>query len=193
MSRSLLKAINGRGNAGTVTIGNFLAELGDRSFGWSILLFSLINLLPMPYGSTMITAIPPILLSLQMALGFTHIRLPRFINRRSVSRGSMRRTVIKLRPLMRPIERMIRPRHLWLFQPRNERFMGLLLLAVSIALFLPLPLSGWIPAFALFITGFGLVERDGLVTLIGLIVGVLSILITIAVAISLAAGAAALI
>ena len=191
MSWALLRAINGRHDGGCVSIGGFLAELGDRSFGWSILLFSIINLLPMPFGSTMITAIPVILITAQMALGFSHIRLPGFINRRPISRAGLRRVVIRLRPMVRPIERIIRPRYVWLFQPNAERLMGLLLLAVAIALFLPLPLSGWIPAFALFVSAFGLVERDGLVTMIGLGFGVASIVITIVVAVSLAAGAAA--
>ena len=191
MSRSLLRAINGRRDTGAVTIGTFLADLGDRSFGWSLVLFSIVNLLPMPYGSTLITALPLILLTVQMALGFRHVHLPGFFNRRPVSRAGMRRAVIRLRPLTRPIERIIRPRHEWLFQPNFERLMGLLLLVVSVALFLPLPLSGWIPAFALFVSGFGLVERDGLVTMIGLAMGIVAIVVTIIVALSLAAGAAA--
>ena len=191
MSRSLLRAINGRRDTGTVTIGTFLANLGDRSFGWSLVLFSIVNLLPMPYGSTLITALPLILLTVQMALGFRHVHLPGLVNRRPVSRAGLRRAVIRLRPLTRPIERVIRPRHEWLFQPNFERLMGLLLLVVSVALFLPLPLSGWIPAFALFVSGFGFVERDGLVTMIGLVMGIVAILVTIIVALSLAAGAAA--
>jgi hypothetical protein len=100
--------------------------------------------------------------------------------------------VLRLQPVIRPIEKIVRTRHVWLFRPKNERIIGFLLLAVSLALFVPIPLSGFIPATALFITAFGLVERDGLVTLAGVVFGVISILITLVVGGMLWAGVYAL-
>src|SRR3546814_21177648 len=55
-------------------------------------------------------------------------------------------------------------------------------------LFLPIPLSGFIPAFALFIAGVGLAERDGVVTLLGLAIGLASIAITLVAGITLFLG-----
>ncbi|MEJ2015999.1 MAG: exopolysaccharide biosynthesis protein, partial [Limibacillus sp.] len=51
-----------------------------------------------------------------------------------------------------------------------------------LALFLPIPLSGYGPAIAIFISSLGLVERDGVVLMIGLAVGVLAVVITIVMA-----------
>jgi hypothetical protein len=192
MSRSLLQAVNRRRDAHDMSIEAILAELGDRSFGWAILLFATVNMLPMPIGSTTITAIPLLLLTGQMALGFHHVQLPGFVTRRRVSRSGFRKLVFFLKPVMRPIERVVRPRHVWLFRKDRERLIAMLLLCVSVALFLPIPLSGWIPAIAILVTAFGLVERDGIVTLIGLAVGAVSIVITAAVVVSLASGAKAL-
>jgi hypothetical protein len=42
----------------------------------------------------------------------------------------------------------------------------------------PIPLSSYLPAIALFVAGIGLVERDGVVTLIGAAFGVVSIVVT---------------
>jgi hypothetical protein len=179
MSRTLFRAAGRRAKTDSLSVGALISGLGDRSFGWSILLFSLVNLIPMPIGSNMITALPLILLTGQMAAGFDHVRLPTFITRREVHRKGFQRVVLRLKPLIRWIEKIVRTRHVWLFQPKNERMIGFLLLAVSLALFLPIPLSGFIPATALFITAFGLIERDGLVTLSGLALGVISILITL--------------
>ena len=192
MSRTLFRAASWQAKTDSLSVGALISGLGDRSFGWSILLFSLVNLIPMPIGSNMITALPLILLTGQMAAGFDHIRLPGFITRHRVNRRGFQRVVLRLKPAIRWIEKIVRPRHVWLFRPKNERIIGLLLLAVSLALFLPIPLSGFIPAIALFITAFGLIERDGLVTLSGIALGVISILITLIVGGMLWAGAYAL-
>lgn len=187
MSRTLFRAAGRRAEKDLVSISTLIAGLGDRSFGWSILLFALVNLIPMPFG--VITAIPLILLSAQMAAGFQHVRLPAFITRREINRKGFQRVVLRLKPVIRRIETIVRPRHLWLFQPKNERLMGLFLLAVSLALFVPIPLSGFIPAISLFVTSFGLIERDGLVTLSGIVLGGISIVITLVVGAMLVIGA----
>lgn len=187
MSRTLFRAAGRRAEKDLVSISTLIAGLGDRSFGWSILLFALVNLIPMPFG--VITAIPLILLSAQMAAGFQHVRLPAFITRREINRKGFQRVVLRLKPVIRRIEMIVRPRHLWLFQPKNERLMGLFLLAVSLALFVPIPLSGFIPAISLFVTSFGLIERDGLVTLSGIVLGGISIVITLVVGAMLVIGA----
>jgi hypothetical protein len=179
MSRTLFRAASRRAQAESLSVGALIAGFGDRSFGWSILLFSLVNFIPMPIGTNMVTALPLILLSGQMAAGFDHVRLPRFITRREVNRRGFQRVVLWLEPVLQSIEKLVRTRHVWLFRPKNERIIGFLLLAVSLALFVPIPLNGFIPAMALFVTSFGLVERDGLVTLAGIVLGVISILITL--------------
>jgi hypothetical protein len=190
MSRTLFRAAGRRAEADLVSISTLIAGLGDRSFGWSVLLFALVNLIPMPFG--MITALPLILLTGQMAAGFEHVRLPGFITRLRLNRKGFQRVVLRLRPLIRQIEKIVRPRHVWLFQPQNERLIGLLLLVVSLALFIPIPLTGFIPAIALFVTAFGLIERDGIVTLSGIALGVIAIIVTLSMVGMLVLGAQAL-
>jgi hypothetical protein len=190
MSRTLFRAAGRRAEADLVSISTLIAGLGDRSFGWSVLLFALVNLIPMPFG--MITALPLILLTGQMAAGFEHVRLPAFITRLRLNRKGFQRVVLRLRPLIRQIEKIVRPRHVWLFQPQNERLIGLLLLVVSLALFIPIPLTGFIPAIALFVTAFGLIERDGIVTLSGIALGVIAIIVTLSMVGMLVLGAQAL-
>lgn len=178
LSRRLFRVAGERGAPGDLTLGEVISGLGDRSFGWLILLFSLINLMPWPPGSTLILGIPLVLVTGQMALGLRQVRLPSFITRRQVNRKTFQRVVLRLRPLIRPIERVVRPRHEYVFAPGPERALGVFLFCVAVALFLPIPLSAYGPAIALFVTGFGLVERDGLVTLAGAALGVVAIVVT---------------
>jgi len=193
LSFFLLRVVRRPGLAPRVSITELLNDLGDRSFGWAIILFSLVNLLPLPIGATLLTALPLILLAAQMSLGYRQVQLPGIIGRRTVARTSLRRAIHAARPVSRRIERIIKPRKLWVFYPKNERMTGIALLLVSLALFLPLPLSGWFPAISLLVCSFGMVERDGMVVLLGLALGVISILITILVAFTVVLGAEAVI
>jgi hypothetical protein len=191
ISRLLLGAVNRERAEPDVMVADLLAELGDRSFGWAMLLFALINLLPLPIGSTLITALPLMVITLQMAFGFDYVRLPRFLTKRRISRAGLRRMIFRLRPVTRRIDKVIRPRHTWLFSHQRERMLGVALFFVALALFMPIPFSGWFPAFALMISAFGIIERDGLVTLIGVSLGIFSIALTAEVVLSLVAGARA--
>lgn len=192
VSRTLFRAAGTRSDGDEVSVGTMILGLGDRSFGWSIVLFSLVNMVPMPVGSTLITAIPLLLLTAQMALGLRHIALPKFVSRIKVGRRRFKGVVMRMKPVLRRIERVVRPRLLFLFSRRNERLVGALLFAVAFALFMPMPGSGFIPATALLISAIGLVERDGVVLTAGMGLGVVSIIITVIVAGALIAGIEAL-
>jgi hypothetical protein len=192
VSRRLFRAAGKPFDPDETSINTMILGLGDRSFGWTILLFSLVNMVPMPVGSTLITAIPLLLLTGQMALGLQHIALPDFIKRIRISRRRFKGVVVRLKPLFRPIERFVRPRLLWLFSRRNEQLAGVMLFAVAAALFLPMPGSGFVPATALLISAIGLIERDGVLLIGGLVLGVIAILVTAVVAMALLSGLMAL-
>ncbi|WP_339948218.1 exopolysaccharide biosynthesis protein [uncultured Albimonas sp.] len=182
---SLLRAVNVRRGAQKITVGEILEALGERSFGWTMLLFAIVNMLPLPIGSTLLTAIPLIILSLQLTLGRRSVALPRRVMALQVSRQAFRRGVHRLRPVMRAVERVLKPRFPAPFAPGRERLLGALLLLISVTLFLPIPLSAWGPAISLLICAFGLIEQDGLVLLGGLAAGAISIAITVAVVLAI--------
>ena len=69
----------------------------------------------------------------------------------------------------RAVERVLKPRFPAPFAPGRERLMGAMLLLISVALFLPIPLSAWGPAISILICAFGLIEEDGVVLLAGFI------------------------
>lgn len=193
LSLPILRTSRNQHRAGTLTLGNLLSELGETSFGWAIVVFSLLTLLPLPPGSSLITALPLLVTTGQIILGYPHVKLPGPLARLRLDPVKLRRTVLRLRPVTRRLERILTPRYTPLFARRNERFLGVLLFVIAFALFLPVPFSGWFPAVSLFIFGVGLVERDGLVASLGLAFGGLSVLLTLAIMMSLARGAEAMI
>ncbi|MBK1635531.1 exopolysaccharide biosynthesis protein [Rhodovulum adriaticum] len=188
LSMPILRQSRAHDAAGTLTLGNLVEGLGDRSFGWAIVVFSLVTLLPLPPGSSLITALPVLLTTSQMVLGLPHVRLPNRLSRTTINHDKLRRTVLRLRPVTRRLERHLTPRFEGLFAPRHERLLGLALFVIAFTLFLPIPFSGWFPAVSLFIFGVGLIERDGIIASLGLLSGATSVLLTIFIATSLAAG-----
>ena len=104
----------------TITLGEILEDLGERSFGWCLFVFTLISLLPLPIGSNMLTALPVIWVAGQMAAGYHHIHLPRIMTDRAFKRRSVRATIHRFRFLLRPLERIAHPRRPELFTPSRE-------------------------------------------------------------------------
>lgn len=178
LSLPIIRASRSQHQSGRLTVGSLLSGLGEASFGWALVVLSLVNLLPLPPGFTLLTAIPLLVASAQVCLGYPSIRLPRKFADLHLDHDKLRRTVLRLRPLTRRLERLLQKRHRYVFKQGNARPLGGLLFAISFALFLPLPLSGWFPAISLFVVGVGLVEEDGLVAIAGLIFGTLSIGLT---------------
>jgi hypothetical protein len=189
LTRALLRASGKRQGEETISLDELIGNLGEHSFGWCLLLFAMVNLTPLPIGSNVITAIPLILLTAQMTFGCRHVRLPGIVTKRRVPRSAFRRLVLRARPAIRLLERMARPRHAAIFSTNYYRIISGLLLAFSIALFLPIPLSGFIPAASLFLAAVGIIAGDGLAMLMSLVLGMVSIAITIGVAGAIVAAA----
>ncbi|WP_420557907.1 exopolysaccharide biosynthesis protein [Roseovarius sp.] len=191
LSLPILRASRRQHRVGELTLGALLSGLGETSFGWAVVVFSLVTLIPLPPGSTLITALPLLVTTGQMMAGYDHIRLPKRLAGLRIDPLKLRRAVLRLRPMTRKLERILVPRYTALFAPRNERPLGLLMFAIAFCLFLPLPLSGWFPALSLFIIGVGLVERDGLVSGLGLILGAASVFLTVLILFTIVEGAEA--
>lgn len=165
-------------NENRIHIGNLMRELGDQSFGWGLVLFALINMIPVPLGTNMVLSLPLLVIGLQMLLGFEVVRLPAFLSNRTLPRAGLNRMVARLRPLFRRIESLAKERHIWILEPGMRGLLGVAVVIMSLALAAPIPTSGWGPAFALFTIGIGMIERDGAIVLGGLVLSLLSLAFT---------------
>jgi hypothetical protein len=193
LANRLVRAAHDPDGSERISLAELVASLGERSMGWALLVFALVNLLPLPMGSDTITAIPVLIVTTQIALGYDELRLPGFIARRRVGRKRFQKLVLRLGAVFRPVERALKPRLARLFEPRAERILGCYLFVVALALAAPIPLTGYLPACAIALAGIGLIERDGLVALAGAAVGLAGIGVTIAFGTMLFLGADALI
>lgn len=160
-----------------LSIAEVMQLLHERGFGIMIILFSLPNLFPgfVPPIPTLF-AIPLCLFSAQMILRFEAPHLPRFISRRKIKRSSLQKAVTASLPSMKRVENIIRPRLEFMVSKQAERYLGVFMLAFAITVAVPLPMTNFVPSVALILVGIGILGKDGLVALAGLLIGSLWIL-----------------
>ncbi len=165
----------------SITVEEIRQALGDRSFATLLVLFSLFNMLPWPPGSTLLTSIPLVLLSVQMAWGRSTVWMPRFILQKSISATQFRRMSERLVPRIQWLERFVRPRYWPFARDHADRIIGLCTLVLSTVILLPIPFGNWFPALTCALMGVALSERDGILFASAIITGVLSIAVITAV------------
>lgn len=160
-------------------MGSIRDALGDRSFAALLVLFAAFNLLPLPPGASAVLGIPLIVVAAQLMYGSKRAWLPRFIAEKSLSADHFRAIMDKVVPRLIHLERYIRPRYWPFWRRRGDRVIGVMAFGLSIVVTMPIPLGNWLPALATALLGLALTERDGILFVIGGIVGAVSIAIII--------------
>lgn len=163
-----------------ISLDEILTALGNHAFGLLVLALALPNAIPGPIipGMSVPFAIGIILMASQILRGQPQPLLPGWLRRRSMRRERFRRFVNKAEPLLRRLERWLKPRSSRLLHAGNNRgALGVALIIFAVVLALPIPLGNGPEAFAICIVALGLFEGDERVVGIGVIGGVLAILV----------------
>lgn len=160
-----------------VTVGWVVARLGSRSFGAIILLMALPNVIPQIPGMSTIFGLLIMLPAMQLVLGLREMWLPSYLANIKLPTSKVAAVVILAIPWVRRFEKMIKPRLTVLTYPPMENIIGALVLLLGFILFLPIPGGNWLPAMSCCLFALGMLERDGLFTLMGLAAAVGSLII----------------
>lgn len=152
--------------------------LGDRSFGFLLLLFALPNSIPLVGipGVSTVTGIVLIVIAIQMIGGLRRLYLPERIQRRSFSGTGFKKLIQRAAPWLAKLERGLKPRWLWLTSSRAERWLGGVCLLLALLLILPIPFGNFFPGFAVVLLALGLIEKDGAFIVAGLAMTVVSVI-----------------
>lgn len=160
------------GSGPRVSVGDLLDRFGDRAFGALIATLAAPNALPVVIpGLSLVVGAPLILLTAQMVAGRAAPWLPRALAARSFARADFLRMALALRSPLARVERLLRPRLSAVTAGPGRRVLGLVGLAMAVALFLPLPFGNTLPGLGLALIGLGMIGRDGAAALVGLVVG----------------------
>lgn len=173
----LLASFRRRFAAEHVRLDEVLAVLGRRGFAGLLLVLVAPQFLPWPLGMSQVLAVLLLPVAGQMAVGRRQVWLPGWLLARQIPRGRLLRVAEALVPVLRRLERVVRPRTRFVATPWGERVIGLCALVLAVALMVPVPLVSWLTAFALVVLSLGLIERDGLAVLAGVGLGAAAVAI----------------
>ncbi|MEN3931484.1 exopolysaccharide biosynthesis protein [Microvirga sp. W0021] len=156
----------------SLTVRDIIAALGDRAYALLIVVFAIPSCLPMPPPIPLICGFLLAFIAVQLILGWQTPWFPRAILSREVNRRDVARVAARAIPIFRKLEKYSRPRLKFFIEPVAYRMIGVLLLCLAIALVFSPPFIGQIPlGFAICLIGLGIVERDGLISCVGLALG----------------------
>lgn len=181
---AVLKALLENNSDDWFTVEQICAGLGTSSFGVSLLAFSIPEVVPIPVpGISAIVALPTAVVSAQMIAGKKELRLPAWVLKRKIPRKALSAAIHAVLPALKRIEKGAKPRGRWVSNPLTQRLLGLFIFLLALFIALPIPGTNMPPAIAIFITSLGMVERDGLLICVGILIGLASMVLIGAVAI----------
>ncbi|MEO3429265.1 exopolysaccharide biosynthesis protein [Pelagibius sp. CAU 1746] len=159
-----------------VTLEWIVANLKERSFGIVMLLIALVGLVP---GLSPVVGILLAIPAVQMILGRNEPLLPRRLAARRISQIRLRRILRRLIPVVKRLERIIRPRWAMPFET-TKRAVGFVILLLGATLLVPVPLSNIVPTLAIMLLAFAFLEEDGLLLCVALTAAAVSFAVTAA-------------
>ncbi|MDA7429847.1 exopolysaccharide biosynthesis protein [Primorskyibacter aestuariivivens] len=154
-----------------VTLDWIMQHLNERAFGLFLLILALPCCIPFLYGIPQIVSLPLMFISAQIALGRRAPWLPVRLGAREVSKPGLVSLANRARPWLRRIEAISHPRLGVLTRAPADRLVGLALVLFSASIMVPLPATNTVPGFAVVVVAMGLLERDGILTLLGIVLG----------------------
>src|SRR5690606_13444076 len=124
-----------------LTMGEIMASLDHRAYGFVLLLLAAANFTPGPSvpGFSTVFGLPALAMAAQMIVGRPRPWLPGPLARFSVKRERFMRLVARGLPTIARLDRLLRPRLAWLVRIGGHRWTGAAALVQALLLSLPLP------------------------------------------------------
>ncbi len=152
---------------------------GERIFGFLFVILSLPSALPIPApGYSIPFGVIMFLLAIQLIFGRKTPWLPSKLLYQEIKLVRAQGFVKAGIPWLKRIENLTRPRMNYVCNSLSGQVViGFAIALMSVCMMIPIPGTNTLPAIGIFITGFGLQEDDGFISLIGLVVCSLGVLL----------------
>ncbi|WP_341764227.1 exopolysaccharide biosynthesis protein [Candidatus Tisiphia endosymbiont of Beris chalybata] len=176
---SIFYKLGQKDQQGITKISELIADFHENGLVLTMLFFAIPVAIPLPYppGFTTLMGLPLIILSIQMLLGLRQIFLPARINNYQISNMTLIKVSKKFVPIITVVEKYLKPRFNFSNSIYCEQFVGLVSLFCSIAVAVPLPLTNAIPALGIAVMTLGLLNRDGLIILLGFFISIIGLIV----------------
>lgn len=177
----LLRLVVIQNTSEKMSVGEIKNSLRERGFGILLAIAALPICLPFPVppGYTTFFSIPLFIFSAQMMCGMKSPWLPGWISKNEISKKSLEKFVEKTTAWLRKIESYLHPRLTYISVRAWERIIGIFAFIFTISIVLPIPLINVPPGWGILIMSLGLLNKDGLTIIVGMVVGTIGIGITL--------------
>ncbi|MEB3338143.1 MAG: exopolysaccharide biosynthesis protein [Leptolyngbyaceae bacterium] len=177
-----------------VTLAEVLGLAGERTFGFLFVLLALPSALPIPAaGYSVPFGLVMLLLAGQLIAGARSPWLPARIMNRPMPLSQVQKIVKAGIPWMRRIEQLSKPRLTPVCtSPVGRVVIGCAISLMAISMMIPIPGTNTLPAMGIFVTGFGLLDDDGAISLGGLVLCLMGATLTLSILYALSVGGSSL-
>ncbi len=179
ITTQVIEDVVSKSSSDRIPVRDLIEAMESVGFGLAMMIFAFGVIIPMPPPVPGIISIPLVIFSLQMIAGYSSPKLPKKFSDMSVKRSVLAMLVQKSSPYIRKVERLLQPRWAFMTSQVAERVIGIFTLLFSVFVLLPLPLSNFLPGLGVLIISFGLLGKDGLVIVAGIVVGMVGIAVSI--------------
>lgn len=174
---NLLNRIYTKNTDDNIKIGILLKSIDTGGFALMILIFGLLLVIPTPPPIPTIAGIIIMFFSFQMSIGLQEVWLPKFITEKSIQRKTLAIIVEKSSIYLYKLERFTRRRLTFINSIVAERIIGIIIFFLAAITLTPIIFANSVPGTAIILISFGLLNKDGLIVIIGFIVGLFSIFV----------------
>lgn len=171
---TLLKRASVELTEDNIQAGMLLYRLRRRSFGGLLFFLSILSFIP---GIAIFSSIVMMTLGLQLLVGFRAPRLPRFMSEYRLNVDYLKIILNRTAPKIEKLEKYIKPRLLVFTLTPFTLILGLLIICLAALVLIPLPFTNFLPALAILSISLGLLERDGLLILMGSVLSTFSFIL----------------
>lgn len=161
-----------------LTCNDLMEIMGPNSHVLALLVFSLLNLLPAPPGYNFAMGLIIILLSAAMLVGH-EVRLGGFIGRLKLPKKAILKLLELTGKLVGWIVKISSPRLLPVTSPVARPVIALYALVLGISMLVPIPATNMLPSIGLALICSGYLNRDGLLTIWGVLVGLVGLVLVV--------------
>lgn len=169
---SALKEIATNSPTEKISLDTFSAGLGLQSYGALLLTLNIPNLIPIPLPFlSVIFGIPLALVGLQIAAGIARPWIPAFLRKRGIRKSEIINMCDKVEKQYGWFQRLVHARLPFLTQPFAVRLIGLVIFILAGTMVLPIPFGNLVLAIPIAVLAVGLFSQDGLIILLGLLLG----------------------
>jgi len=178
-----LKEVLVRHKSEVITFGDIMRHLKEEGLIFLIAMLSFPTAIPIPTppGFTTLFGIPLCILTIQMVYKLDAPWLPKWLSTKKVKVSTFHAFIDRAEPIFNKLSKFLKPRHQRFTTKSVERIVGILAFLCSLSIALPILFGNAIPSAGILIMSIGLLYKDGLTVLVGMVVSVIGLIIATAV------------